>query len=122
MDDDAASRGEIRDAGDSEGPAAEPGEAASYGEAAPYGEAEPPASSVSVTRPPQPRRSGNPLRVALVVTFVAVGLLAGWYAHVYARRAALLDLQQACLDYAPPAESVVYEENPERAAELLARG
>ena len=73
--------------------------------------------------PPRPRRkAGNPLRVVLLITLVAAALLAGWYARVYARRAALLRMQQACLDYNPPAETVVYEENPEHAWELLGRG
>src|SRR5690348_10663068 len=114
MNDDGASPEEIRNA--------DPGDDDAEGDAEGVTEptaAEPIASPSPSLRPPKPRRPGSPLRVALVLTLAGVALLAGWYAVVYAKRAALLRIQQACLSYAPPTDTVVYEENPTRAADLL---
>lgn len=70
---------------------------------------------------PRRRWDASLLRVGLMVTLlVAVG--AGLvYSRVYQRRATLLRIQQACMRYSLPPETVVYDEHPDRAAELLKR-
>jgi hypothetical protein len=52
----------------------------------------------------------------------AAGTLAVVYGRVSRQRAAMLRVQEECLRYQPPADQVVYEEEPARAAELLKGG
>ena len=73
-----------------------------------------------VAPPPPPRPERHPLRLLLVVVLTTAVILAVIYQRVYKRRTALLNMQQAALSYARPAEQVVYEEEPSRAAALLA--
>jgi hypothetical protein len=72
-------------------------------------------------RPPRRRWDASLLRLGLMVTLlVAVGA-ALVYLRVYQRRVTLLRSQQACMNHQLPADTVVYEEQPGRAAELLKR-
>ena len=70
---------------------------------------------------PSRRNEPNPLRLALFITLLAAIVLGVIYVRVTRQRSELLRIQQACLDYQSPAGIVVYEENPARAAELLAK-
>jgi hypothetical protein len=79
-------------------------------------------AAATAPRPSRPRGPVHPLRIAIGVGVLAVIVLGIVYGRVYAKRAAMLRVQQSCLDYAPPADQVVYDEEPARAKELLARG
>jgi hypothetical protein len=72
-------------------------------------------------RPEHPprRREGRLLRVGLVIVLVAAAVtLLIIYRKTRTQQAALLRTQQACLNYQLPADVVVYDENPNRAAAL----
>lgn len=78
--------------------------------------------AAATPRPPRRRRPVHPLLVAALVGGLAVIVLGVLYGRVYTKRAEMLWVQQACLDHAAPADQVVYDENPDRAKELIARG
>jgi hypothetical protein len=80
------------------------------------------AAATTSTRRARPRRERHSLRIAVIGGVLVAIVLAIVYGRVYMKREALLRVQQACLDYAPPADQVVYDEEPARAKELLARG
>src|SRR5688500_3823753 len=71
---------------------------------------------------PAPRPERHPLRLLLAIVLTTAVVLAVIYHRVYKRRTALLNMQQAALRYVRPADMVVYDEQPARAAALLARG
>ena len=62
------------------------------------------------------------MRLILIVAVVTAVVLGVIYKRVSSKRMELLRLQQACLRYDRPAEQVVYEEDPARAADLLKSG
>jgi hypothetical protein len=68
------------------------------------------------------RRRAHPLLIAVGLGVLALVVLGVVYGRVYAKRAALLRVQQACLGHVMPGDQVVYDENADRAKELLARG
>lgn len=77
----------------------------------------------ATTPPSRPqRREWNPLRLAIVAAVIAAIVLAILYRRSSTERKKLLEIQQSCLRYQAPANQVVYDEQPARAAELLARG
>jgi hypothetical protein len=80
------------------------------------------AAATSAQRARPRRRQRHPMRIAVIGGVLVAIVLAVVYGRVYIRRETLLRVQQACLDYAPPADQVVYDEHPARAKELLARG
>jgi hypothetical protein len=67
------------------------------------------------------RRRAHPLVIAVGLGVLAVIVLGIVYGRVYAKRAALLRVQQACLAHVMTVDQVVYDENADRARELLGR-
>ena len=76
--------------------------------------------------PPPPANRGRPTRFVVALAFFAVVTLAALYFGVplgkqfYAQYHRLA-WQRRCMSYAPPASTVVYEEDPDRAAALEGR-
>jgi hypothetical protein len=82
-----------------------------------------PTSSPLDYAPAPPLRRRRWVRRAVVFVLLAVVSLGGYrWGRPFVRQARLLYWQRQCLRYHPPADLVVYDEDPLRAAPLIQRG